>query len=79
MSLSNTREYSICCHIEQKGIIFDHDFGYYFSLLSSVLKKEGRRKEESISTNRDQRSCLSAPSCYYDNIKIILSPSSSII
>ena len=28
--------------IEQKGMTFDHDFGYF----SSLLKKEGRRKGE---------------------------------
>ena len=28
---------------EQKGITFDHDFSYSFTLFSSLLKKEGRR------------------------------------
>jgi len=32
--------------IEQKGMAFDHDFGYSFPLFSSLLKKEGIRKEE---------------------------------
>jgi hypothetical protein len=32
--------------IEQKGITFDHNFGYSFPLFSSLLKKEGRRKGE---------------------------------
>ena len=32
--------------IEQKGTTFDHDFGFYFPLISSPLKKEGRRKGE---------------------------------
>ena len=35
--------------IEQKGKNFDHDFGYTFSLLSSLLKKEGREKENEVS------------------------------
>ena len=30
--------------IEQKGMTFDHDFGYFF--FSSFLKKEERRKGE---------------------------------
>ena len=34
--------------IEQKGMIFDHDFGYSFPLFSFTLKKEGRRKGEWI-------------------------------
>ena len=38
---------------------FDHDFGYYFPLFSSLLKIEERRKGERISKNRDQKSCLS--------------------
>ena len=32
--------------IEQKGMTFDHDFGYSFRLFSFLLKKEGRRKGE---------------------------------
>ena len=31
---------------QQKGMTFDHDFGYSFHLFSSLLKKEGRRKGE---------------------------------
>ena len=31
--------------IQQKGMTFDHDFGYLFHLFSSLLKKEGRRKK----------------------------------
>jgi hypothetical protein len=27
--------------IEQKGMTFDHDFGYSFPLFSSLLQKEG--------------------------------------
>ena len=34
--------------IEQKGMIIYHDFGYSFSLFTSLLKKEGRRKGEWI-------------------------------
>ena len=34
--------------IEQKGMPFDHDFGHFFPLFSSLLKKEGRRKGELI-------------------------------
>ena len=43
--------------IEQKGMTFDHDFGYSFIF---TLKKEGRRKGEYNSKNYDQNSCLSA-------------------
>ena len=32
--------------IEQKGMNFDHDFGYSFPLFSSLPKKGGRRKGE---------------------------------
>ena len=31
--------------IEQKGMNFEHDFGYSFPLLSSLPIKEGRRKK----------------------------------
>ena len=31
--------------IEQKGITFDHDFGYSFHLLSSLLKKREEENE----------------------------------
>ena len=48
--------------IEQKGMTFNHDFGYSFLLFSSLLKIEERRREEWISKNRDQKSCLSARS-----------------
>ena len=51
--------------IEQKGMTFDHDFGYFSPLLFSLLAKEGRRKGEWISKSyqsKDQRSCLSARS-----------------
>ena len=37
--------------IEQKGMIFDHDFGYSFSIFSSLLKKEGREKENEVVKN----------------------------
>ena len=30
--------------IEQKGMTFDHYFGYSFPLFSSLLNKEGREK-----------------------------------
>jgi hypothetical protein len=30
--------------IEQKGMTFDHDFGYSFPLFSSLIKKDKRRK-----------------------------------
>ena len=36
------------CVIEQKGMTFDHDFGYSFSIFSSLLKKEGREKEDEV-------------------------------
>ena len=45
---------------------FDHDFGYSFTLVSYLLKKEGRRKERMNSKNRDQKSCLSARSASID-------------
>ena len=31
--------------IKQKGVTFDHDFGYFFTLLSSLLKKREEEKE----------------------------------
>ena len=34
--------------IEQKGMPFDHDFGYSFLLLSSLLKKEEREKKNEV-------------------------------
>ena len=34
--------------IDQKGMNFDHDFGYSLPLFSSLLKKEGRRKGDLI-------------------------------
>ena len=34
--------------IEQKGMTFDHDFGYSFSFFSSLLKKERREKENEV-------------------------------
>ena len=47
--------------IEQKGMTFEHDFGYSFHLFSSLLKKE-RRKRRMNSKVRDEKSCLSARS-----------------
>ena len=41
MFLSNS---TLDVKIDQKGMTFDHDFGYSLSLFSSLLKKEGRRK-----------------------------------
>ena len=32
--------------IEQKGMTFDHDFGYSIPIFSFLEKKEGRRKRE---------------------------------
>ena len=40
--------------IKQKGMPFDHDFGHSFP-----HKKEGRRKGEWLSKNREIKSCLS--------------------
>ena len=34
--------------IEQKCMTFDHDFGYSFLLLSSILKREGKEKENKV-------------------------------
>ena len=48
--------------IEQKGMTFNHDFGYSFFHFSSLLKQDERMKEEWISKNRDQKSRLSARS-----------------
>ena len=42
--------------IERKGMPFDNDFCYSFPLFTSLLKKEGRRKGESGSKIRDQKS-----------------------
>ena len=51
------------CHellwkIEQKGMTFDHDFGYSIPLFSSLLKNIGKKKRRINYKNRDQRSCL---------------------
>ena len=46
---------------EQKGMAFDHNFGYYFTLFSSLLKK-GKKKRTMNIKNRGQKSCLSARS-----------------
>ena len=34
--------------MEQKGMTFDHDFGYYFPLFSSLLKKREEEKENEL-------------------------------
>ena len=52
--------------IEQKGITFDHDFGYSFSLFFPP-KKGGKKKRTINSKNRDQKSCLSARSLLKQN------------
>ena len=39
--------------IEHKGMTFDHDFGYSLALLSSLLKKRGKKKRRINSKNRD--------------------------
>ena len=48
--------------IEQKGMTWNHDFGYSFPLFSSLLKKRGKKKRRIISKNCDCNSCLSARS-----------------
>ena len=40
--------------MKQKGMTFDYDFGYYFPLFSSLLKKRGKKEKERISKNHDQ-------------------------
>ena len=47
---------------EKKGMTFDQDFVYFFPPFLFPAKKRGKRKEESSSKNRDQKSCLSARS-----------------
>ena len=44
--------------MKQEGMTFDHDFCYFILLFSSLLKKEGRDKENLCSKNRDQKSYL---------------------
>ena len=34
--------------MEQEGMTFDHDFSYFILLFSSLLKKEGREKENDV-------------------------------
>ena len=52
--------------IDKKGMTFDHYFGYSFPLLSSHVKKEGRRKGDRMNKkSRDQKSCLSDRSRYW--------------
>ena len=58
--------------IEQKGMTFDHDFGYHFHLFSSLLKKV-KKKRRMNSKYRDQNLYLSARSNnilepYFSNI-----------
>ena len=50
--------------IEQKGMTFDHNFGYSFPLFSSLLKKRGNKKRRMNRKIRDQKSCLSARSFF---------------
>ena len=37
--------------MEQKGMSFDHDFCYLILLFSSLLKKDGREKENEVAKN----------------------------
>ena len=46
---------------EKEGMTFDQDFVYSFPPFLFPAKRE-KRKEESSSKNRDQKSCLSARS-----------------
>jgi hypothetical protein len=41
--------------IEQKGMTFDHDFGYSFPLFLFPPKKRGKKKRRMYSTNREQK------------------------
>ena len=34
--------------MKQEGMTFDHDFCYFILLFSSLLKKEGREKENDV-------------------------------
>ena len=60
--------------IEQKGMTFDHNFGFYFPLFSSLLKKEGRRKGELIA----KIVIKVMPFCAIAEIKSCLFPNPSI-
>ena len=40
----------------------DHDYGYYFSLISSHIKERGNKKRRMNGKNRNQKSCISAHS-----------------
>ena len=45
------RTFSACSKgqkIKQEGMTFDHDFCYFILLFSSLLKKEGREKENDV-------------------------------
>ena len=48
--------------IDQKGMTFDHDFDYSFSLSSSLLKKSVEEKENELAIIVIKKSCLSARS-----------------
>jgi len=48
--------------IEQKGMAFDHDFGFYFSPFLIPFKKRWKKKRRMNSKNRDKKSCISARS-----------------
>ena len=56
-------------YMEQKGLTFDHNFCYFFLLFSSLLKKEGREKENEVAKKGDQKSYLSVPSISKSNSK----------
>ena len=56
----------ICCElkiwIEQKGMTFDHDFGYFFPFFFTPKKKREEEKENEVAKKRDKKSCLSCRS-----------------
>ena len=46
--------FNIFIGIEQKGMTFDHEFGYSFPLFSSLLKKRKEEKEEEKQKSRSK-------------------------
>ena len=57
----SNRAYRVYTQDRAERYDFDHDFGYYLPLFSSLLKKRGEKKKMK-GINRDQKSSLSARS-----------------
>ena len=54
--------------IEQKGMTFDHDFCYSFSIFFPFFRREEKMEKKNLSCN--QKSCLSARSTPFVCVKV---------